>query len=307
MLHGLGAGRLADFVEKSLAILAFRLDPYLDQFMYAEREFDFREHGASETLVADKDDRLKRMCAGAQRASRGGSQSFKCEFVHADTVSQSMARSKSSKVWLKRHVNDSYVKKAKALGYRSRAVFKLEQIDAKDRLFRAGARVVDLGAAPGGWSQLAVSKVGPKGAVVAVDLLEIAPISGVTVLRGDFREARVRDAVKAALGDSPADVVLSDMLPNVSGIPGVDQANAAVLTELAIEYCCSGVSPGLKPEGVFVVKVFQGEAFQGLLGRMKEVFRTVTTRKPEASRDASREIYLLGRGLRSAQVAQDSD
>ena len=214
-----------------------------------------------------------------------------------------MARSKSSKAWLKRHVTDAYVQKAKAQGLRSRAAFKLEQIDAKDRLFRPGALVVDLGAAPGGWSQLAVSRVGPKGVVVAVDLLETAPISGVTVIRGDFRDSGVREAIRSALGGKPADVVLSDMLPNVSGIPSVDQANAAALTGLAIEFCRSE----LKPEGVFVVKVFQGEAYPALLSLMKETFRTVTTRKPEASRGESREMYLLGRGLRPAQPTSDSD
>jgi len=222
-----------------------------------------------------------------------------------------MARSKSSKAWLDRHVNDAYVRKAKAQGYRSRAAFKLEQIDAKDRLFRPGALVVDLGAAPGGWSQLAVSRVGPKGVVVAVDLLETAPISGVKVIRGDFREPGVRGAIREALGGKAADVVLSDMLPNVSGIPGVDQANAAALTELAIDFCSGGMEPGLKPAGVFLVKVFQGEAYPALLGRMKETFRKVTTRKPEASRGESREMYLLGRGLRPAadiaSVTQDSD
>ena len=206
-----------------------------------------------------------------------------------------------------RHVSDPYVQKAKAQGFRSRAAFKLEQIDAKDRLFRPGTRVIDLGAAPGGWSQLAVRKVGPKGVVVAVDLLETAPMSGVTVLRGDFRDPPVRKAIREALGDVPADVVMSDMLPNVSGIPAVDQANGAELTRLAIEFCRGA----LKPEGVFVVKVFQGEAFEDLLAQMKETFRTVTTRKPEASRGESREVYLLGKGLRPAQQAgsavQDSD
>ncbi len=218
-----------------------------------------------------------------------------------------MARSKSSKAWLRRHVSDAYVQKAKAQGYRSRAAFKLEQIDAKDRLFRPGALVVDLGAAPGGWSQLAVGRVGPKGAVVAVDLLETAPISGVRVIRGDFRDPGVRAAIHEALGGKLADVVMSDMLPNVSGIPSVDQANAAALTELAIEYC----KDGLKPDGIFVVKVFQGEAYPDLLARMKGTFRTVTTRKPDASRGESREMYLLGRGLRPAAVmdsmVQDSD
>lgn len=214
-----------------------------------------------------------------------------------------MARTKSSKAWLQRHVNDQYVQKAKAQGLRSRAAFKLDEIAARERLFRPGVRVVDLGAAPGGWSQLAAAKVGPKGAVVAVDLLEIAPMSGVTVLRGDFRESQVREAVRAGLGGVRADVVLSDMLPNVSGIPSVDQANAAALTELAIEFC----REVLKPEGVFVVKVFQGEAFQGLLALMKGTFASVATRKPEASRGESRETYLVGRGLRPAQAVQDSD
>ena len=209
-----------------------------------------------------------------------------------------MARSKSSKAWLQRHVSDQFVQKAKAQGYRSRAVFKLEEIAAKERLFRPGGRVVDLGAAPGGWSQLASAKVGPKGAVVAIDLLEIAPMSGVSVLRGDFREPGVRAAIHSALGDVKADVVLSDMMPNVSGIPSVDQANAAALTELAIDFCHAG----LKPDGVFVVKVFQGEAFQDLFARTKEVFLAVATRKPGASRDESRETYLVGRGLRPAQV-----
>ncbi len=218
-----------------------------------------------------------------------------------------MARTKSSKAWLQRHITDPYVQKAKAQGYRSRAAFKLDQLNAKDRLFRPGALVVDLGAAPGGWSQLAAARIGPKGAVVAVDLLEIAPMSGVTVLRGDFREPAVRGAIRAALGNKPADVVLSDMLPNVSGIPGVDQANAAALTEIAIQFC----RVSMQPDGVFVVKVFQGEAYPDLLALMKETFRTVTTRKPEASRDKSRETYLVGRGLRPARdidsVVQDSD
>lgn len=252
------------------------------------------------------------MGAGLERAAFGRSQfSGRGSIIHGDTVSQSMARSKSSKAWMQRHVTDVFVQKAKAQGYRSRAAFKLEQIDAKDRLFRPGSRVVDLGAAPGGWSQLARARVGSKGAVVAVDLLETAPMSGVTVLRGDFRDSAVRGAIREALGNLPADVVLSDMLPNVSGIPSVDQANAAALTALAIEFCRDGMRPGLKPDGVFVVKVFQGEAFKDVLAAMKETFRTVTTRKPEASRDESRETYLVGKGLRPAQEGgsdtQDSD
>lgn len=209
-----------------------------------------------------------------------------------------MARSNSSKAWLARHVNDRFVKEAKAQGLRSRAAFKIQQLDEKERLFRPGSKVIDLGAAPGGWSQYARGKVGEKGVVVAIDLLEIAPISGVTVLRGDFRDPAVRASVRAAL-DGPADLVISDMLPNVSGIPSVDQANAAALTETAIEFC----REAMKPAGVFVVKVLQGEAFPELLALMKQTFVTVQTRKPEASRGESRETYLLGRGLRSGPAA----
>jgi 23S rRNA (uridine2552-2'-O)-methyltransferase len=266
--------------------------------MRDDRALDLRQDCAGESFIADQHDGSEGMGARFEGAALRGGQFCGSPFVHGDTVSQSMARTKSSKAWMQRHVTDPFVQKAKAQGYRSRAAFKLEQIDAKDRLLRPGAKVVDLGAAPGGWSQLAAKKAGPKGVVVAVDLFETAPMSGVTVLRGDFRVAEVRKAVREALGNSLADVVLSDMLPNVSGIPSVDQANAAALTALAIGFC----RQALNPEGVFVVKVFQGEAYAELLALMKETFRTVTTRKPEASRGESREIYLVGKGLRPAQV-----
>jgi 23S rRNA (uridine2552-2'-O)-methyltransferase len=211
-----------------------------------------------------------------------------------------MAQSKSSKAWLNRHVNDRFVQQARAQGLRSRAAFKLQEIAERDRLLRPGVRVVDLGAAPGGWSQVAASKVQPHGKVVAIDLLEIAPISGVHVVRGDFRDPAVRAAVHAAL-EGPADVVLCDMLPNLSGIASVDQAQAAALTELALDFC--GLS--LKPGGAFLVKVFQGVAFNEVLAAMKQRFRTVATRKPAASRGESRETYLLGRGLQNTHASSE--
>ena len=207
-----------------------------------------------------------------------------------------MAKSGSSKRWLRRHVSDPYVRQAQAQGYRSRAAFKLLEIDARDRLLRPGARVVDLGAAPGGWSQVAARKVQPGGRVVAVDLLEIAPISGVTVLRGDFLEAETRRRTREALGTGPADVVLCDLATNLSGIASVDQARAGRLLEAAIDFC----KETLNPEGAFLVKVFQGEAFGEALQVMKRSFRTVAVRKPGASRSESRETYLLGRGLETA-------
>ena len=204
-----------------------------------------------------------------------------------------MARSKSSKQWLQRHVSDRYVKQAREQGYRSRAAFKLIEIDAREHLLRPGARVLDLGAAPGGWAQVAAKKVGPTGRVIAIDLLEFAPISGVTALRGDIRDAQAREALLEALGGA-ADLVLSDLSPNLSGIASADQARAAELVELATELSLEV----LKPTGALLVKVFQGEAFAGILAALKRVFRSVSVRKPGASRGESRETYLLARGPR---------
>jgi len=208
-----------------------------------------------------------------------------------------MARSKSSNSWLERHIKDPYVRRARADGYRSRAAFKLIEVDKRDRLFRPGMRVVDLGAAPGGWCQVAASRVRPGGKVIAVDLLEIAPMSDVTVFRGDFREQAVQAELATALGSRKADVVLSDMSPNISGIASADQARAAELVSVAVGFCRSQ----LQAEGAFLVKVFQGEAFASLLKEMKAAFRQVRTFKPAASREESRETYLLARSLKGIQ------
>ncbi|HEY8069973.1 MAG TPA: RlmE family RNA methyltransferase [Burkholderiales bacterium] len=205
-----------------------------------------------------------------------------------------MARSKSSNQWLQRHVKDPYVRKARSDGYRSRAAFKLIEINTRDRLLAPGARVVDLGAAPGGWAQVAAQKVAPGGRVVAVDLLEIAPLPGVTVLRGDCREPAIQAQLAAALGGVKADVVLSDLSPNISGIASADQARAAELVQMAIDFC----GAQLKAEGVFLVKVFLGGEFAGVLKEMKLKFRRVRTLKPAASREESRETYLLARALK---------
>jgi 23S rRNA (uridine2552-2'-O)-methyltransferase len=196
---------------------------------------------------------------------------------------------KSSKEWLRRHVSDPYVRKAKEQGYRSRAAFKLLQLDEKHRFLRPGMTVVDLGAAPGGWSQVAADKVKPGGQVIAIDLLPIAPISGVTVLKGDFRgEILIR-----ALQGARADVVLSDVSPNLSGIGNVDQARLLELLGAAIDFCCKA----LKPDGVLLVKAFHGEAFDALTARLKASFRKVKVVKPLASRGESAETYVLARGL----------
>ena len=191
---------------------------------------------------------------------------------------------KSSKEWLQRHVTDHYVKKARKEGYRSRAAYKLIEIDQKEKLFRPGQTVLDLGAAPGGWSQVAAQKVKPSGRVIAIDVLEMAPISGVTTLRGDFRTIAI---------ESPVDIVLSDVSPNLSGIPNVDQARLLELALAAIELCAKV----LKRDGVFVVKTFHGEAFDELRRRLNAVFKTVKVVKPSASRGESAETYVVARSL----------
>jgi 23S rRNA (uridine2552-2'-O)-methyltransferase len=193
---------------------------------------------------------------------------------------------KSNKQWLRRHVTDSYVRKARKQGLRSRAAFKLLEIDKKESILRPGITVVDLGAAPGGWSQVAAEKVKPGGRVIAIDLVDIAPISGVTVLKGDFRQASI---------DAKADVVLSDASPNLSGIANVDQARLLELGAAAIELC----RKVLKPDGVFLVKAFHGEAFNELLERLKAVFAKVKVVKPSASRGESAETYVVARNLRA--------
>ena len=197
---------------------------------------------------------------------------------------------KSNKQWLRRHVTDPYVRKARSQGYRSRAAYKLIELDERERLFRPGATVVDLGAAPGSWSQVAAERVRPGGKVIAVDLLDIAPISGVTVLKGDFRQAQLLDALRGGR----ADVILSDVLPNLSGIPNVDQARGAELAGAALDLC----RKALKSDGVFVLKAFHGEAFDEVLQRLKQDFGKVSVRKPGASRGESRETYVVARNQR---------
>jgi 23S rRNA (uridine2552-2'-O)-methyltransferase len=192
---------------------------------------------------------------------------------------------KSSKEWLRRHVSDPYVRKARQEGYRSRAAYKLLEIDQKHSLFKPGMTVLDLGAAPGGWSQVAAQKVMPGGTVVAIDVLEMAPISGVTIRKGDFRQVSI---------EKRADVVLSDVSPNLSGIPNVDQARLLELALSAIQLCAKV----LKRDGVFVVKAFHGEAFDELRERLEAVFNKVKVVKPSASRGESAETYVVARGLR---------
>lgn len=203
-------------------------------------------------------------------------------------------RSASSKRWLHEHRSDTYVKQARHQGYRSRAVYKLEELDRRDHLLKPGISIVDLGAAPGGWCQYIERKLGGRAKVVALDVLPMDPLPGVTFIQGDFREAVVLEQLEAVLGGTKVDLVLSDMAPNISGVDAADQAGGVHLAELALEFARAR----LKPAGALVVKLFQGEGFDGFLGNLRKNFAKVALRKPKASRPRSREIYLVARGLR---------
>ena len=206
-----------------------------------------------------------------------------------------MARSKTSKAWMHGHVNDPYVRRAQAEGMRSRAAYKLQQLAERDKLLKPGMTVVDLGATPGGWSQVAVAAVGPSGRVVAVDLLEMTPVPGVTFIHGDFGDDAVLAQVEQALGGGRADLVLSDMAPNISGVAGTDQARSIGLAELALDFAVKH----LKPRGNFLVKVFQGSGFEALVADIRRRFVQVVIRKPEASRSRSSEVYVVAKGLKA--------
>ena len=207
-------------------------------------------------------------------------------------------RSNSSNRWMHEHVTDPYVQQAKKLGYRSRATFKLLEVDEKYKLLKSGMTVVDLGATPGGWSQIVAPKVGPKGMTIAIDLLEMQPLKEVKFLQADFTEEAGLKALEAALEGRAVDLVLSDMAPNISGIPVSDAAKTMYLCELALEFCAGH----LKPNGDFLVKSFQGVGFTEYLHAMRSAFAKVISVKPEASRDRSAELYLLGRGFKGQAV-----
>jgi 23S rRNA (uridine2552-2'-O)-methyltransferase len=199
------------------------------------------------------------------------------------------------KSWMQEHVADAYVKRAQAEGMRSRAAYKLAQIARRDRLLEPGMIVVDLGAAPGGWSQVAAQRVGEGGRVIALDLIDMAPVRGVTFIRGDIRDDAVAADLERALGARKADLVLSDMAPNISGITASDHARALELAELALDFALKH----LKPQGNFLVKAFQGAGFEDFLQTLRGRFGAVVIRKPEASRGRSNEVYLVGKGVRS--------
>ncbi len=207
---------------------------------------------------------------------------------------ETIKRSKSSRNWLKEHFDDEWVARAKAEGYRSRASYKLLEIDDKDKLFRPGMCVLDLGAAPGGWSQVAAERCKGKGRLIASDILPMDVIADVDFVQGDFREQEVFDAIMEKVGNQPVDLVMSDMAPNISGNKAVDQPRVMYLCELALDLA----TQVLAPKGHFLVKLFQGEGSDAYRQEMKQRFRKVVTRKPAASRARSREVYVLASGLK---------
>ncbi len=202
-------------------------------------------------------------------------------------------RSSSSRSWLHEHVNDNYVHQAKQAGWRARSAFKLLEINEKDNILHSGDVVVDLGSTPGSWSQIAQKIVGAKGQVFALDILPMDPIEGVHFIQGDFREETVLHELQSALQGRPVNAVISDIAPNMSGQAVTDQARSFYLAELALDFA----SEHLCPEGVFLVKVFQGSGYQDYLNQVKEKFKRVQVRKPKASRGRSTEVYLLAQGL----------
>lgn len=206
-----------------------------------------------------------------------------------------MAKKKSSsKAWLKEHRDDPYVQQAQRDGYRSRACYKLLELQERDRLIRPGMTVVDLGSAPGGWSQVAAELVGHRGHVVASDILVMDNLAGVEFIQGDFTDDAVFEQILAAIADTPVDVVVSDMAPNMSGMTAVDQPRSMYLVELALDMASRVLAPG----GSFVAKVFQGEGFDALIRDCRDQYGKVLTRKPRASRPRSREVYLVAKEFR---------
>ncbi|WP_151704565.1 23S rRNA (uridine(2552)-2'-O)-methyltransferase RlmE [Nitrincola alkalilacustris] len=205
-----------------------------------------------------------------------------------------MTRSKSNNRWMDEHVNDPFVKQAQIDGYRSRASYKLLAINEKDKLIKPGMLVMDLGSAPGGWSQVASKLVGAKGKVIASDILPMNSLADVEFIQGDFTEQSVFDEIMAAVNGVPVDVVISDMAPNISGVSTADQASSIYLVELALDMA----SQVLKPKGTFVAKVFHGEGYEEFVKAVRVHFDSVVVRKPEASRPRSREVYLVGKGFR---------
>ena len=268
-----------------------------DQFVRSQRMLDFLLDCGGQSLISDHHHGLKRVRTTLQKfALRNGERRHdsgwltKPEFYPIST----MKRTKSGGAWMREHVTDPFVRKAQQDGYRSRAAYKLLEIDKRDRLLRPGMAVVDLGAAPGSWCQVVTQRLKAQGRILAIDLLPIATLPGVEILQGDFMDDGSWLWLQDKLQGTKLDLVLSDMAPNISGIAMRDQARHYELCEMALAFS----EKWLKPDGAILVKVFQGQGFEQYRDRVRRVFKDVQIRKPEASRNRSNELFLLGRSLR---------
>ena len=291
--------RVANAREKRLAFgPVVGCDAHLDELVRGQRDVGFVQNGRREPVVADRHDRVQMVRACAKLAAKRRRQRIHRSIIVSDAMpsplNPSRRKHRFGKAWMHEHLTDPYVREATRRGFRSRAVFKLEELAARDRLLRPGMTVVDLGAAPGSWSQLLRTKLGPAAKIVAIDLLPMDPIAGVDFVQADFDSDEGLAAIDERLRGARVDLVLSDMSPNLSGIDVVDQARSVALAELAWDFARSRLQPG----GDLVVKVFQGAGLAGLQRAMSADFINTYLRKPKASRDRSREHYLVGKGLR---------
>ncbi len=267
---------------------------HLDQFVMRQGEIKLAQHAIGETFLAHQDDRVEGVGEAAQITDLGLGKRHRREAVGrvgrvGQVIMRAMARSKSSQVWLKEHFNDPYVKRAQAEGWRSRAVYKLEELLERDRLLKPGMTIIDLGAAPGSWSQMARQRLGDGGRVIALDILPMDSIAGVDFICGDFREEEALKRLEAELGGQQVDLVLSDMAPNMSGVGEIDQIRVMDLADLADDFA----RQHLKPGGAFLIKLFQGGGFDAYVKRLRANYGKVSVRKPKASRPRSPEVYAL--------------
>ena len=296
MVHRRTGKRLADFGEHGVAGIAISAaGTDFDQFVRSQVDVDFFEYRSRQAVVADQHDGLQGMRSGTQHVALAGGE---VQNSHREYCT-GMAKKKFSKEWVMQHINDPFVKLAQQKGYRARAAFKLIEILDGEKLLRRGDVVVDLGATPGSWSQVARERLVGAGGVVdghiiAVDLLPMEPVAGVEFIEGDFSDEAVLQKLELALDGRLVDLVMSDMAPNLSGVSSADSARVQQVCELALDFALAH----LRPEGTLIVKAFHGSGFSQIVETFKKHFRRVVERKPKASRDKSAETFLVARGLK---------
>jgi 23S rRNA (uridine2552-2'-O)-methyltransferase len=295
VLYCLGATSGAYFPKNPVTLPAIRpKHSDLDEFVAFQGAFDFSHDTCRQALLADHHHGMQQIGLGAQCTSLCRIYRFHSIILSAGSSGLPLGHMSKSKNWMQQHVNDPYVIQARDRGYRSRAAFKLLELLDKEALNIKGQAVVDLGATPGSWSQVLAERVGLAGKVIALDVLEMEPLSGVEFIQGDFREESVLAQLEKSLAGAPLSLVVSDMAPNLSGVASSDQVRGIHLCELAVDFACNH----MKKNGIFITKVFQGVGFPEFQQDMKRRFNVVVSRKPKASRGRSSELYLVGRGLK---------